>query len=200
MSVIDNLFDGAMGLFADLMSNGTYDILRPDYSSETRAESHIRRKIGIPVDVASSRVEAAIPGVDYYILGIPVTWTEVGDVISPSPARPGVPTLTVRSKDGGGKDLIAFRTDEVGSLLLNRSKTKFEHVRYGIIGMLNPEQSIVPEFDASPEFVQERIVFYTRNNVRVGQYLKLQNGRIMQFRSVETIGPITVVIATERKG
>lgn len=199
MTIIDGIFDGAMNLFSDLMANGTYDILRPDYASATSQETLKASKIGVPVDPATSNIEARIPGVDYYVIGLAASRVEVGDVIDPNPARPGVASITVRSKDGGGKDIIGFRTDQIGSIIADRTTTLFSNVRYSIVNMLNPEQAFVPEFENNPGFVLERFVFYSRPGVETGNYLKMQSGRTMHLKSVETIGPLMIAIATEKK-
>lgn len=201
MTYIDDVFDEAMGMFADLMQNGTYDILRPDYSSATTHEEIVAKKTGVPVDVARGEIEAKISGVDYYVLGLPASRVKVGDVILPNPARAGVPAVTVRSVDGGGKDIIAFRTDSVGviSLSTRHNKEKYENVRYGIVSMIDPESSLAPDFEGSPDFVRTRIVFFARSGVRTGMYLSMEDGRQVILRSIEKIGPLMIAIASEKK-
>lgn len=197
MSFVDDVFESSMRLFSEFFADGNFSIVRPDYASPVSLERTIFSNIGIPIDPGSTKAFPSMSGVEYFTIGLAPSRVEVGDVLIPKDSRKAIGIYTIQNKDGGGKDIVAFRTNEIGYIAKTKrlSDSIFQNFRFGLVNSPSPDGPL-QEIDGSNTFEVRQICFFSRANISKGLYLHAFK-RPWVIRSVTADGPISVATISE---
>jgi hypothetical protein len=154
---------------SELFSVGQFDILRPNYTSSTSASTTMQSGLDMQVQPTSSvQVQDKIPGAEYFMLGIPHSLIQNGDIIVPDASLSLVP-MTVVNADLGS-DAVAIKTGIVGAIYDGQT-AKFTNVLFDYLKMTKEGAAPEPYMVESLPVRASAAIIYTRAGVEIGNML-----------------------------